>query len=112
MLMWLGVFLIKILSLTSLTRSNHIFYVLIKPKSIKIYSIRIQFELKGYSGHCKFCKVSTGYSGVDNFSKFRPVSFVEASDEPAFSQEGRVLKLKFLHFYLVSVYIPSAGDKN
>ena len=45
------------------------------------------------------------------FSKFLPISIFEDLEEPAYSQEGRVITLEFEHFYLISVYVPSAGDK-
>ena len=45
------------------------------------------------------------------FSKFLPISIFEDIEEPAYSQEGRVITLEFEHFYVVAVYIPSAGGK-
>jgi hypothetical protein len=50
-------------------------------------------EIHGYSGYWNFCKCSAGYSGVAIFSKYLPISIFEDLEEPAFSQEGRVLTL-------------------
>jgi exodeoxyribonuclease III len=67
--------------------------------------------IKGYNGYWNFCKCSAGYSGVAIFSKFLPIAITEDIDEPAYSQEGRVITLEFEQFYVVAVYIPSAGGK-
>jgi exodeoxyribonuclease III len=70
-----------------------------------------KIKLAGYNDYWNFCKCSAGYSGVAVFSRFRPLSIFEDLEEAAYSQEGRVLTLEYEQFYLVVVYMPSAGDK-
>jgi exodeoxyribonuclease-3 len=45
------------------------------------------------------------------FSKYEPISIFEDLEEPEYSQEGRVLTLEYELFYLVVVYMPTAGMK-
>ena len=67
--------------------------------------------ISGYNGYWSFCRVSSGYSGVAIFSKAFPIAVSEDLEEEELSQEGRVLTVEFEHFYLVAVYVPSAGQK-
>ena len=69
-------------------------------------------SLPGYHGYWNFCKVSAGYSGVAIFSRYLPLKIIE--DLPghrAHSQEGRVITIEFEKFYLITAYIPNAGQK-
>jgi exodeoxyribonuclease III len=70
-----------------------------------------RIKLPGYNDYWNFCKCSAGYSGVAVFTKFPPISRMEDLEEAAYSQEGRVLTLEYEQFYLVVVYVPSAGSK-
>ena len=72
---------------------------------------RFKLKLLGYNDYWNFCKCSAGYSGVAVYSKYQPISIEEDFEEEIYSQEGRVLTLKYELFYLIVVYIPSAGTK-
>jgi exodeoxyribonuclease III len=56
------------------------------------------------------CKVKSGYSGVAIFTKYRPLEVIYGINKDDHDQEGRVLTLEFQNFYLVSVYVPNAGE--
>ena len=45
------------------------------------------------------------------FSKIKPISVVEDLPQSEHSQEGRVLILEYRQFYLITSYIPNAGQK-
>ncbi len=64
-----------------------------------------------FNQYWNFCKVSSGYSGVMNFSKHLPVKVIE--DMPDFKEhnkEGRLITLEFDSFYLLNLYKPNAGE--
>lgn len=65
----------------------------------------------GYFQYWNCCKCSKGYSGVAIFSKYKPLSVKADIGVQEHDQEGRTLTLEFEKFYLVSSYIPNAGDK-
>ena len=66
---------------------------------------------KGYFQYWNCCKCSKGYSGVAIFSQIKPLSVKADLGVPEHDQEGRTLTLEFEKFYLVSCYVPNAGQK-
>jgi exodeoxyribonuclease III len=68
-------------------------------------------KLTGYHGYWNFCKCSAGYSGVAIFSKYLPLAVTEDLPQKEHSQEGRVINVEFEEFYLITAYIPNAGQK-
>jgi exonuclease III len=71
-----------------------------------------QYFSKDYNQYYNFCKPPfSGYSGVSIFSKVLPISIKEDLGIFAHDQEGRILTMEFSTFFLISSYIPNAGDK-
>jgi exodeoxyribonuclease III len=66
---------------------------------------------KDYFQYWNCCKCSKGYSGVAVFSLTKPLSVKADLGIPEHDQEGRTLTLEFEKFYLVSCYVPNAGEK-
>jgi len=44
------------------------------------------------------------------FTKYKPLNIIYGIDMEEHDQEGRVITLEFPRFYLVSVYVPNAGE--
>lgn len=65
----------------------------------------------GYFRYWNCCKIQKGYSGVAIFSKIKPISVKEGIGKKEHDEEGRTLTLEFEKFYLVSCYVPNAGQK-
>lgn len=90
-----------------------------KPDFICLNETKIDYEafkkdpikLPGYHSYWNFCKCSAGYSGVAVFSKYLPISVAEDLPQKEHSQEGRVITVEFEKFYLITAYIPNAGQK-
>lgn len=58
-----------------------------------------------------FCKPpNKGYAGVAIFSKVAPISIKHDLNISKHDQEGRTITLEFETFYLVSCYVPNAGQ--
>jgi exodeoxyribonuclease-3 len=51
-----------------------------------------------------------GYSGVSIITKYEPLRVKYGIGIPEHDEEGRVITLDYPNFYLVSVYVPNAGD--
>lgn len=66
---------------------------------------------KDYIQYWNCCKCSKGYSGVAILSRYKPLSVKADIGIPEHDQEGRTLTLEFEKFYLVSCYVPNAGEK-
>jgi len=58
-----------------------------------------------------FCKIKPGYAGVAILSKFQPKSVKFGIGISKHDKEGRTLTLEFEKFYLVTCYVPNAGQK-
>ena len=56
------------------------------------------------------CKVKSGYSGVAIFSKYRPIEITYGIKHNDHDDEGRVITAEYDDFYVVSVYVPNAGE--
>ncbi|KAJ9066593.1 hypothetical protein DSO57_1008232 [Entomophthora muscae] len=53
-----------------------------------------------------------GYSGTAVLSKLEPVShFYGFKKQPQLDNEGRVITVEFADFFLVTAYVPNAGEK-
>jgi len=63
-----------------------------------------------YSHYWNFSKAKKGYSGVAILSKYKPISVVNDMAIEKHDSEGRLITAEFDRFYLVSVYVPNAGD--
>jgi len=66
---------------------------------------------KEYIQFWNCCKGKKGYSGVAIFSKIKPLSVKYDIGKEEHDQEGRTITLEFDKFYLVSCYVPNAGQK-
>jgi exodeoxyribonuclease-3 len=64
------------------------------------------FSALGYTAHL-FPAEKKGYSGVAILSKKQPIRVVEGMGHPEYDAEGRVIRLDFERFSLISVYFPS-----
>ena len=65
---------------------------------------------EGYYAYFNCCKVKKGYSGVAIVSKHKPISVKYDLGIKKHDLEGRTITAEFEHFYLVSCYVPNAGD--
>jgi len=65
---------------------------------------------EGYHGYFNCCKVKKGYAGVAVVSKHKPISVKFDLGVKKHDLEGRTITVEFEHFYLVSCYVPNAGD--
>jgi exodeoxyribonuclease III len=63
-----------------------------------------------YLSYWNCCKIKSGYSGVAIFTKFRPLEVFYGIGHDDHDEEGRVITLEFGNFYIVSVYVPNAGE--
>ena len=50
-----------------------------------------------------------GYAGTAVFSKIKPLSVLNGIGIKEHDQEGRVITLEFIDFFLVNVYVPNSG---
>lgn len=64
-----------------------------------------------YSHYWNFSKVKKGYSGVAILSKYKPITIINDMAIEKHDSEGRLITAEFDKFYLVSVYVPNAGDQ-
>ena len=55
-------------------------------------------------------KAKAGYSGTGIASKYKPISVLLDLQIEKHDQEGRAVTLEFEHFYLISCYVPNAGE--
>lgn len=65
---------------------------------------------EGYTHYWNFSKLKKGYSGVAILSKFKPISIINDMAIEKHDSEGRLITAEYEKFYLVSVYVPNAGD--
>ena len=64
-----------------------------------------------FTRYFNFCKPPfEGYSGVAIFSKFQPMS-LKYDFGMKHNQEGRTITVEFEKFYLVTTYVPNAGNR-
>ncbi len=51
-----------------------------------------------------------GYSGVAIITKYKPLKVTYGTGNTEHDIEGRVITLEYPDYYLISVYVPNAGD--
>jgi exodeoxyribonuclease-3 len=56
------------------------------------------------------CKTKKGYSGTTIMAKMEPLQVTCDMNVEEHDQEGRVMTAEFDQFYLVTVYVPNAGE--
>ena len=56
------------------------------------------------------CKTKKGYSGTTIMSKVEPINVTCDMNVEEHDQEGRVITAEFAEYYLVTVYVPNAGE--
>uniref|UniRef100_A0ACD5VS76 Uncharacterized protein n=2 Tax=Avena sativa TaxID=4498 RepID=A0ACD5VS76_AVESA len=67
--------------------------------------------LEGYTNSFWTCSVSKlGYSGTAIISRVKPLSIKYGLGVPDHDTEGRVVTVEFDDFYLLTAYVPNAGD--
>ncbi|XP_062207141.1 DNA-(apurinic or apyrimidinic site) endonuclease, chloroplastic-like isoform X2 [Phragmites australis] len=67
--------------------------------------------LDGYTNSFWTCSVSKlGYSGTAIISRVKPLSIKYGLGVPDHDTEGRVVTVEFDDFYLLTAYVPNAGD--
>jgi exodeoxyribonuclease-3 len=63
-------------------------------------------SLEGYQIYWNPAK-RPGYSGVAIYSKVEPQDIIYGLGEPAFDDEGRVIRMRFKDFWLYNIYFPN-----
>jgi exodeoxyribonuclease-3 len=66
--------------------------------------------LPEYKVFVNSCKTKKGYSGTTILSKSEPIQVTCDMNVEEHDQEGRVMTAEFADFYLVTVYVPNAGE--
>ena len=69
------------------------------------------FVPSDYHKYYNCCKTKKGYSGVAIFTKILPINITYGIGMSKHDNEGRALTLEFDKFFLVSSYVPNAGQK-
>jgi len=70
----------------------------------------IKWIPEGYHPYFNCCKVKKGYSGVAMISKHKPISVKYDLGIKKHDLEGRTITAEFENFYLVTCYVPNAGQ--
>ena len=73
----------------------------------KLQEGQIDFAPEGYHCYWNYAE-KKGYSGTAIFAKQEPLSVAYGIDRPELDNEGRVITLEYLEFYLVTCYTPNA----
>lgn len=68
------------------------------------------FEVAGYKYHYWFSAEKKGYSGVALFCKTKPDYVEFGFGDPAWDNEGRIIRADFGETSIISVYIPSGSS--
>jgi exodeoxyribonuclease-3 len=66
--------------------------------------------LGGYELHVNSAKARKGYSGTAILTKTKPLGVTFDMGVEEHDQEGRVISAEFDGYYLVTVYVPNAGE--
>jgi exodeoxyribonuclease-3 len=66
--------------------------------------------LPGFKVHVNSCKTRKGYSGTTIMTKVEPLNITCDMNIEEHDQEGRVMTAEYPGFYLVTVYVPNAGE--
>jgi len=65
---------------------------------------------EGYYSYFNCCKIKKGYAGTAIVSKYKPLSITFDLGIKKHGLEGRTITAEFETFYLVSCYVPNAGE--
>ena len=65
-------------------------------------------DVDGFNQHFNEAE-KKGYSGVGTYSKIEPLEVVKGLGVEELDNEGRVLRIKYLDFYLYNIYFPNSG---
>ena len=68
------------------------------------------FEVAGYKNHYWLSAEKKGYSGVALFCKNKPDHVEFGFGDPAYDNEGRIIRADFGSTSIISVYIPSGSS--
>jgi exodeoxyribonuclease III len=66
--------------------------------------------LPDFKLHVNSCKTRKGYSGTTILTRIEPLKITCDIGVEEHDQEGRVMTAEFNDFYLVTVYVPNAGE--
>jgi len=67
-------------------------------------------NIKSYYPYFNFA-FKKGYAGVAVYTKEKPIKVEQKLNLPRFDQEGRLLRLDYLDFTLINLYLPHGGRK-
>lgn len=76
----------------------------------KLQAGQIELDTPGYEQYWNYAQ-KKGYSGTAVFTKRSPLSVSYGMDIPEHDQEGRVITLEYVDFYLVTVYTPNSQNE-
>ncbi|MDD7262575.1 MAG: exodeoxyribonuclease III [Fusobacterium mortiferum] len=76
----------------------------------KLQEGQIELELDGYHQYWNYAE-KKGYSGTAIFTKEKPISVHYGIGIEEHDKEGRVIKLEFEKFYMITVYTPNSQEK-
>lgn len=76
-----------------------------------VEEVRSALELiPDFKVHVNSCKTRKGYSGTTIMTKIEPLNVTCDMNVEEHDQEGRVMTAEFNDFFLVTVYVPNAGE--
>ena len=75
----------------------------------KLQAGQIDIEMPGYEIYWNYAE-KKGYSGTAVFTRIRPLSVSRGIGIPAHDHEGRVIRLEFEDWYLITCYTPNSQD--
>lgn len=75
----------------------------------KMQEGQLSLDLEGYYQYWNYA-VKKGYSGTAIFTKEKPVSISYGIGIEKHDQEGRVITLEFVNYYMVNVYVPNSQN--
>lgn len=76
----------------------------------KLQEGQIDLKLPGYEQYWNYAQ-KKGYSGTAVFTKIKPLSVTNGIGIEEHDQEGRVITLEYMDFYLVTVYTPNSQNE-
>ena len=76
----------------------------------KLQEGQIELDLPGYYDYWNYAE-KKGYSGVDMFTKEKPVNVSYGLGIPEHDREGRVITLEFPDYYVLTCYTPNSQNE-
>ena len=76
----------------------------------KLQENQIDLQLEGYYQYWNYAK-KKGYSGTSIFTKKEPLNVIYGMGIEEHDQEGRLITLEFVDFYMVTVYTPNSQSE-